>query len=278
MKAASFAGFLMVTGAAFGQGYQGQVTPGPEALIRNPEVAKLKVEQKLGFPVGEASLVDDAGRPTSMRALLDGKRPTILLPIFYRCTGVCNLELAGITAALANLPQWRVGRDVRIVALGLHPKETAPLAAAKKKEAIRTYGAAGSESGWTFTTGKLDDVSAITRSLGFAWNYDAARDRVNHPSGIMILTPDGTISSYILGTSYDAGKLDKLLTEAKKGAVGQKTEELFFGCVHVDPVTGERSVQIKNVLKVFGIATLGALTISILAMAGRLRRRKEGVR
>lgn len=260
---------------AAGQGYQGTVTPGPDALLRNPELAKVKVEQRLGLPVGDADVTTDDGRRVGFQSLLATDRPTIILPIFYRCTGVCQLELAGVVAALAGMPDWRVGKDVRVVALGLHPRETFDLARAKKKEMLRTYGGKGAEADFVFTVGRTEDVTAITRSLGFVWNYDAERDRVNHPSGIMIVTPKGIISSYILGTNYERRNFTKLLEIAKKEEQGQRTEEIFFGCVHLDPVTGERSIQIKNVLKVLGIATVGSIVLSILVMAGRVTLRRR---
>jgi protein SCO1/2 len=257
------------------QGYNASVRFDPDQAFTSPRMKEIGVEQRLGQPVlGVAEFRDQNGQPVRFDRLL-GKRPVILLPIFYRCTGVCDLELKGIVSALNELPEWRIGRDVQIVALGLNPKET-PELARNRLALLKPAYEFGAAEGWTFLTGDLANTKAVTDSLGFKFAYDAAKDEVSHPSGIMILTPKGTISSYILGANYEPAKLDGLLKTARNEEVGQRVKEIFFGCIHIDPVTGKRSIMIQNVLKVLGVVTLVAMALAFAALTGRLRRPSAG--
>ena len=66
----------------------------------------------------------------------------------------------------------------------------------------------------------MRNIRALTDSLGFFFEYDPKNDVVNHPSGIMFLTPTGGISSYILGISYTPERFTTNLETAKAVAGG----------------------------------------------------------
>lgn len=264
---ASCLGLLAAVAGA--QGYQATTDINPDTAFKNPELAKIGVDQRLGQPVQKLAQFTDADGKKIKIADLLGKRPIILLPIFYRCTGVCNLELSGIEETAEKMHDMTVGKDFDVVALGINPKETYDLARAKKALTLRTYNRPGSENGWHFLTGDMDDIRAVTDSLGFRFTYDAAQDKVTHPSGVMIVTPNGTISSYILGVNYTPEKLRKFIGLAQHEQVGQKTEEIFFGCICIDPVTGKRSLQIQNVLRLLGVVTVIAVVSMLLVLSGK---------
>jgi len=265
---------LALAGVSFGQ-YSNGLQIDSDPAVTSPEMKKIRVEQRLGETIDQTSVVtDELGKETNFKDLVRG-RPVIVLPIFYRCTGVCNLELNGVVEALRQMPNWKVGRDVDVIALGLHPKETYDLAAAKKAFTLREYKDAKSGPGWHFLTGSLDQVGNIANSLGFFYVFDEKGDRVNHPTGVMVLTGTGKISSYILSATFSPDRLGKFLEIAQKGEVGQRSQEIFFGCVHIDPVTGKRSIMIENVLKVLGVLTLVCLLGSILVLSGKAKFRRS---
>ena len=232
---------------------------------------QIGIDQRLGQKVQDlATFADENGKPLVFSSLL-GKRPIIILPIFYRCTGVCNLELNGVEQTAKQMADRNIGKDFDVVALGINPKEGPELAYAKRQTTLREYDRPGTEKGWHFLTGNMENIRAMTNSLGFKFAYDEAKDQVNHPSGIMVLTKDGTISSYLLGANYTPEKLGGFLDTAAKGEVGQKSREIFFGCVHLDPITGARSIVIENVLKVLGVITIGALLSTMIILSKRAK-------
>jgi len=260
---------------AMSQGYNSSVDINADQFAKDSRIDQIGIDQRLGQPVMKfAEFTDDAGKKIKFSDLL-GARPLILLPIFYRCTGVCNLELTGVVDTVTKMKNREVGKDFDVVAVGINPKETYELARAKKAQTLQTYGRPKSASGWHFLTGNMQSIRAVTDSLGFKFNYDADKDQVSHPSGIMILTPKGTISSYILGANYSEDEFNRFLNLAAKEQVGQKSREIFFGCIHLDPVTGKRSIVIENVLKVLGCGTVLAIALTIGVLSGKISLRRR---
>lgn len=231
----------------------------------------MRVDQKLAAQVPlDARFSDEQGAAVTIRTVLKG-RPVILLPIFYRCQGVCNLEIQGILASLNKLPKLIPGRDLDIVVVSVNPKEGPALALAKKQATMAEYDGPRDPAGWHFLTGDMPNIRRVTDAIGFQFTYDFAKDRVNHPSCVAVLTPKGVVSSYLLGIHYREAAIEQALRVAKLELVGKKDEDSFFGCIHLDPVTGHRSLVILQVLKVAAGATVLALLGSIVALSVRRR-------
>jgi protein SCO1 len=265
----------MAFAMAFPQASQVGATPGnlPQAVDRK----NVRIDQHLGIQVPlEATFRDRTGKTVTLGDVLED-RPAIVLPIFYNCTGVCNLELRGALETLREMKARKLGRDFDVIVVGIHPKETPDLAEGKYKASVADLDRPGTEGGWKFLVGDADNIHRVTDALGFYYTFDEAKDAIDHPSGIMFLTAQGKVSSYIYGAKYTAAAFEKNLDLATKGQVGEKATEIFFGCIHIDPVTGKRSVQIKNVLKVLGFATMGIMAFSFMVLTGRaqVRRRRD---
>ena len=100
--------------------------------------------------------------------LVKGK--TILVNFFYAdCNGICprmTSNLLKIRTALGD----RVGRDTFIYSISLKPEHDTP---AVLKEYAGMFKA---QPGWSFLTGKPDDVEHLRRSLGFT-NLDPRLDK-----------------------------------------------------------------------------------------------------
>jgi hypothetical protein len=72
----------------------------------------------------------------------------------------------------------------------------------------------------------------------------------------MFLSPTGEVSSYVLGPEYSTQVLDHGIRLARRSQVGPKVQDVFFGCVHIDPLTGKRSFVFEKLLRVTGFAFL----------------------
>lgn len=268
------AALLLLPGLAAAQGSQIAVTPGEAPKTMDREA--VRIDQKLGNQVPlDAAFRDRAGKAVTFGQQLEG-RPSIVLPIFYECSGVCNLELRGSLEALKGLKSWTLGKDFNVVVVGIHPKEEPHLAQGKYESSVNELQKAGTENGWKFLVGDEPNIRKVTDALGFKYTYDERKNEIQHPSGIMFLTPDGRVSSYIYGATYTPEAFDKNLRVAARNIIGDRVEEIFFGCVMVDPITGRRSLVIRNVLKVAGVATVGVMGFSYLVLTGRARIRRRG--
>lgn len=266
---------LGTAAGAFAQGGLQQPTP---VLPRNLDVSQIKIIQRIGnqIPV-DARFKDQDGKPVTIGSLLNNK-PVIMLAIFYRCTGVCGVELANFVDTLDKMKSNRVGRDFDVIVVGIDPVETPDLAKDKLNETLATApGLKATAGGWHFLTGDLKNIRSVTNPLGFYYTYDQAKDIVNHPAGMMFLTPSGVVSSYILGAHYTPQAISKNLEIAGKSQLGVKSADIFFGCIHIDPLTGKTSLVIENVLKVLAAVTVISLFLTVLTLSGkaRWRRRKD---
>ena len=101
----------------------------------------------------------------------------------------------------------------------------------------------------------------VTDAVGFGFAYDESDGRINHPAGLMFLTPSGKVSQYIMGADYPWREVDQALTLSAQEGIGTKAETVLLGCVMIDPVTGKRSIVIENVIRlVAGVFAIGIFT------------------
>lgn len=98
--------------------------------------------------------------------------------MYAKCEGIC-VPITQNIKKVQNLLGNRVGRDIFFYSLTLKPTEDTP-------EALKHYVEMHNvKPGWTFLTGKPDDMELLRRNLGFA---DARpkldQDKNNHIGGI----------------------------------------------------------------------------------------------
>ncbi|HTQ11043.1 MAG TPA: SCO family protein [Fimbriimonadaceae bacterium] len=217
---------------------------------------KVRVVQNLGGQVPmDDSFKDQTGQTVTIGQIL-GSRPALVLPIFYRCQGVCSVEFNELLQALPQLNQ-RVGKDFNVIVLSIDPQEGTDLAAEKYAEVFSTAPKLkGTEAGWHVLTGSLGSIRKLTDKLGFYYTYDAKNDVINHPSGIMFLTSSGEISSYILSPTFGTDRLSEDINVANASKLGVKSTDIFLGCIHCDPITGHRSIVIGRFLSLAALATV----------------------
>jgi protein SCO1/2 len=222
----------------------------------------------------DATFHDRTGRAESFGQLL-GDKPSIVLPIFFRCKGVCGLELQGAIAAIKDLKTRQLGRDFNILVVSIHPKETPDLAEGKYESTVSEVAQPATNDGWRFVVGDWPNIHKVTDAIGFKYTYDESKDAINHPSGIAFVTPKGVVSSYIYGAQYSGRQFERNLDFAGREKVGAKVEEIFFGCVHIDPLTGKRSFIVENILKVAGAGTVAGIFLAIMVMSGKAKFRRK---
>ena len=133
------------------------------------------------------------------------------------------------------------------------------VAAAKKKEYLKRYGRHGAGIGWHFLTGDKQSIAQITNEAGFRFAYDPATHEYAHPSGFIVLTPEGKISRYFFGVNYDPKELRSALIAAGRGEKGSIVQQLILLCYHYNPITGKYGQLVLVILRILGTATLIAL-------------------
>jgi len=232
--------------------------PGGAAAQLPAALEGVGIDQKLDAQLPLALFfTDEDGRRVQLRDYF-GKRPVILTFVYYDCPMLCDMVLNGLVRGMRPI-NLQPGRDFEIVTVSFDPKETAPLAAAKKRTYLNSYRRAGAENGWHFLTGDEASVRALTRAAGFHYHFDEASGQFAHASGIMVATPEGRLSRYFYGVEFSARDLRFGLIDASAGKIGTVADQVLLFCFHYDPTTAKYGVAILNAMRLAGVATVLAL-------------------
>ena len=231
----------------------------PPANQRPPYLTNVGIEQHLDAQVpADLAFMDDTGRAVKLGDYF-GKKPLILELVYYTCPMLCGENLAGLTGSMKMI-KFDLGKEFEVLTVSFNPQETPQLAAEKKKDYVKRYGRAGADTGWHFLTGSADSINALTKAVGFQYQYDASKNQYAHATAIMVLTPQGRISRYFYGVDFPPKDLRMGLVEASQGKIGNAVDQVLLYCYHYDPAAGKYGAVVANMLKVGG-----ALTILVLA-------------
>ncbi len=238
--------------------------------LTNEELQRVRFEQRPGQNISRSVLFHDStGRPVKMGELFDGRRPLIVVLGYFRCPMLCTLVNDGLIKTLQEV-RPTVGRDFNVVDVSIDPRETPALAAMRKSEYLRQYGRAGASDGWHFLVGDKAAVDEMANECGFHYAYDVASGEYAHPSGLVVLTPGGTISRYLLGVNFDSTELLAALDIARRGETSSITHQLALLCFHYNPITGKYSLAILKTLR----AASALMLVTGVIMIARLSRRR----
>jgi protein SCO1/2 len=200
-----------------------------------------------------------------------GRRPVVLVFAYFDCPMLCTQVINGLASALGVL-SLVPGKDFEIVTVSFNPADTPASATAKKAIYLERYKQPGAAASWHFLTGDPPSIERLTKAAGFRYAWDADTKQFAHPSGIIVLTPDGRLARYLFGIEYGPRDLRFGIVDASAGKVGTPVDALLLYCYHYDPMTGRYGVVIMRVIRLAGATTVLALVAFILAMLRRERR------
>lgn len=162
-----------------------------------------------------------------------GDAPVVLVLGYLGCVNLCGTTLDGVSLALRDtglVPE----RDYRALFVSIDPRdENAPLAR---------------RAGWHFLTGATP-ASALAKTVGFRYAFDADTGEYAHPAGFMVLTPRGEVARYFMGVRYDASEVRQAIADAARGRTQSTYERLLLLCFH-DPVVGKHTQLVMNAVRV----------------------------
>ena len=263
----------LLTSSAVGQMNNGVMSP--PANSRPPRLENVGIEQHLDAQVPpDLTFRDDTGRTVKLGDYF-GHKPLILNLVYYNCTMLCGEALAGLASAM-RLVKFNVGDQFDVVTVSFDPRETPEMAAAKKIDYVKRYGRANAAAGWHFLTGEPDSINALTKAVGFQYQYDARTNQYAHATAIMVLTPQGRISRYFYGVDFPPKDLRMGLVEASQGKIGNVVDAVLLYCYHYDPETGKYGAMVANILRLAAAATilmLGGLIFTLWRLDRSVTRR-----
>ena len=133
------------------------------------------------------------------------------------------------------------------------------LAAGKKQAYLERYQRPEAAQGWHFLTGSQASIDALTKAAGFSYVWDEASQQFAHASGIIVTTPDGTVSRYFFGIDYSPRDVKFALIESSFGKIGSLADQLLLYCYHYDPAAGNYGLVAMKAVRIGGAVTLVAL-------------------
>jgi protein SCO1/2 len=240
---------------AFGSAQMNNGVMSPPANTRPPRLENVGIEQHLDAQIpGDLIFRDETGKTVKLGDYF-GRKPLILNLVYYNCTMLCGEALAGLASAM-RLIKFDVGNEFDVITVSFDPRETPEMAAAKKKDYVGRYGRANAGSGWHFLTGTPDSINALTKAVGFQYQYDPKIDQFAHATAIMVLTPQGRISRYFYGVDFPPKDLRMGLVEASQGKIGNAVDAVLLYCYHYNPETGKYGAMVGNILRLAAAATI----------------------
>jgi protein SCO1/2 len=261
---------LIFAGCVFNPPAHAQLDDRPvqTAGIKPDLLRDVGLDQKLGDSIPlDLTFRDEHGKTVALRQFF-GERPVILTLVYYQCPMLCTEVLNGLMRSAKELP-LEIGKDFTIVTLSIDPSERPILANVKHELYTGLYGKPGAPQGWRFLTGDEPNIKALARAVGFRYAYDSGSGQFAHPSGIMLLTPQGKLARYFYGISFPVRDLRLGLVEASQDKIGSPIDQILLYCYHYDPSTGKYGLLISRVIKLAGALTILSVGLVILILFRR---------
>lgn len=212
-------------------------------------------------------LLDESGRRAKLTEWIHG-RPAVLWFGYARCPQLCGVIEDGMVTTLRQM-RPSVGRDFDVIRVGIDPGETVAEAAAAREVVVGHYGRPRAREGWHYLVGNADAIAAVTDAAGFGFRADPERREYAHPSGFVIVTPEGRISAYFFGVDYSADDLAAALDRAKGEGIGARAFDLVLLCFRGDEIGGKYGPLVWRLLWVGVLLTILTLGTGIGAMLWR---------
>jgi protein SCO1/2 len=218
-----------------------------------------RAEEDPGFRQTPGALVPLGG-------LLHG-RPTALALVYYHCTNLCGILLADFLSAVQQ-SGLVAGKDYDLLVMSIDPADQEADADEAKAQHISRFPLPGAQVGWHFLT----KDAAVERAVGYSARFDQATQQFEHPAGIVMLTPPGRVSNYLLGVGYTPKQVADALRAAGQGEIAQPQPEIRLFCFRYDSATGRYSLAIFRALQLFGGLAAAGLALALF-LALRWERR-----
>jgi len=255
-----------------------QMTGAPTAGYRQapgqPSSSMPAALREIGFDQNLDQLIpldvtfkDESGRTVRLGDYF-GTRPVVLLFAYYNCPMLCTQVMNGLASTL-NVLTLEPGRDFEVVTVSFDPHDTPASATAKKAQTLTRYKHEGAAAGWHFLSGDQASITRLTKAAGFRYVWDQQTSQFAHPSGVIVLTPEGRLSRYLFGIEYGPRDLRLGLIEASAGKIGTPVDALLLYCYHYDPMTGRYGLVIMRTIRLCGAATLLGLGAFVFVMIRR---------
>jgi protein SCO1 len=229
------------------------------------------VEERLGAKLPlDLVFRDETGRVRRLGELITG--PTIVVPVYYGCTNVCNF-LQGDLARVLPTVRRRPGVDYRVLSVSIDETETPELAAKYQRMYLSAMNAPFPKDGWHFLTGDAQSIRKLTQAAGY--RFQRRGHDFMHPVASFVVAGDGMIVRYLYGTSFLSKDLTLAIVEARQGRIGTTIRKVVGYCFSFDPAGKSYQFNLLRVSATVIVLCCGGF-LSFLLLTGRRKRHPSG--
>lgn len=198
------------------------------------------------------------------------KMPTLIVPVYYECPGLCSPMLEGVADVISRADMV-IGKDYQVFTISFNADEKTRLAKEKKENYLKLVKTVGDvEHGWTFFTSDSANISKLLDGIGYKVKK-TGKDWV-HPSATIMVSPEGKITRYLYGVYFLPFDLKMAIVEASKGRSGPTINKMLNFCFSYD---AEGKKYVFNITKVSGSIIILAALGFFLSLVLKTKRMKK---
>jgi protein SCO1/2 len=225
------------------------------------------LEEHLGDRIPlDARFTDSNGQQVQLSELID--RPTLIIPVYYRCRNVCNLLLGGLVNVLPDI-KLEAGQAYRVLTLSIDAEETTEIAAHSKKTYMTALNNNYPSEAWTFLTGDHKNIRLVTDAAGY--HFQKKGEDFLHPVAAFVVSGEGKIVRYLNGYRFLPLDLTMALVEASEGRIGTPIRKALEFCFSYDPAGRRYTFNLLRISGTVILLTLGSFLL-FLIFGGRKKK------
>ena len=253
---------LVAAAPGFAQTVPDNVGPSASGMPAILQTVDFRPQLGAQLPL-DTAFTDETGKTVSLDGFFHQQKPVLLALVYYGCPMLCTQLEQGVVGSLRML-SFNPGRDYQVVFLSFDDRDSAEMAARKKATALEHFRRPETASGWHFLTGNRASIARVTSAVNFRFAFDAKNNLFAHASGILLLTPDGRVSSYFYGVEFPGRDLRLGLVDASRGKIGTPLDRALLYCFQYDPSTARYSATILGIMRILAVLTVAGLLYVIL--------------
>ncbi len=228
------------------------------------------LNEKLGAKIPlDLTFRDEAGKTVRLGDLITG--PTLILPVYYSCTSVCNYLQVRVANALKSLKD-QPGQDYQVISFSFDEQESPQLAAKSKQMYLTAMNNAFPAASWHFLTDDHGSSKQMTDAVGY--HFERRGKDFIHPVASLVVSRDGTIIRYLYGVTVLPKDLALALAEARSGVAGVSIRKLVDYCFTFDPVGKTYVLNLLRISATVVILCAGSFLVYLL-LSGSRRKNKH---
>jgi protein SCO1 len=189
-----------------------------------------------------------------LKQFFNKDKAVILNLAYYNCPMLCHLVTGGLANGMQAL-SFPLGSKFDIVTVSIDPRDTQETAVSFQNKYHKQV-LLGDRKDWSFLYGSQPSIQALADSVGFHYKFNDKTGEFAHSAGIIILTPDGKVSSYLYGIEFRPFDLKLAVLGAINKKFTSTVDRVLLFCYNYDPQSRKYVLYAEKLMRIGGVITL----------------------